>query len=480
VPGSTLRIAERAGLAVLCIGALVGFLAFPVYPNYDSMYSLLWAREILAGELPGFDDYRAPTEHPLWLAVSLVVEPLGDASDRVLVALCVACFVACVAALYRLGRSVFSPLVGLIAAVLLLTRLDFPYLAARGYVDIAYLAILLWGAVAEVERPRRGGIVWVAIALCGLLRPEAWVLAGLYAAYLGWNASWARRARLAAYAAVAPVIWAVTDLVVTGDPMYSLNYTTASARELGRRQEPWELPGVTLRYLELLTKWPVLAAGFAGVALALWLARARTLVPLALLVVGVATFLAVSLRGFSVIYRYLMPAALVLMLFAAFALAGSRWLPEGSRLRKAWGAGAIVLCVLAAGFSATHFSTDYIRGELRTRESVRSQLETLLADPRVQAGRACGPVSLPNHKLVPDVRWLLHAGDDEVVGRTIRPDSGRGDRGVAIYLSGSLRFMRHPAYGPFDQVRDSPLIQVPGPRMVRVARTRNFAAYVSC
>ncbi|MCW3024357.1 MAG: hypothetical protein JWR30_3679, partial [Conexibacter sp.] len=29
-------------------------------------------------------------------------------------------------------------------------------------------------------RPRRGGIVWVLLACAGLLRPEAWLLIGLY------------------------------------------------------------------------------------------------------------------------------------------------------------------------------------------------------------------------------------------------------------------------------------------------------------
>jgi hypothetical protein len=237
---------------------------------------------------------------------------------------------------------------------------------------------------------------------------------------------------------------------------------------------------VTVHYLELLTKWPVLVAGTVGVGLAWWLARRTAAVPLVLLAVGVGTFLLVSLRGFSVIYRYLMPAALVLMLFAAFALVGSRWLPEGSPLRRVWGIGAIVLVVLAAGFSARNLDTAYIRGELGTRESVRAQLRVLLADPQVQAGRRCGPVSLPNHKLVPDVRWVLDAGSSQVVGRTTRPDGGIRDRGVAIYLSGTNRFLKHPAYGPYEQDEDSPLIQVPGPDSERVARTKNFAAYVTC
>jgi len=467
-------------LGALSAAALAGFLIFPVYANYDSMYHLAWAREILGGSLPGFDDTRAPTEHPLWLALCVVLAPMGGVADRVLVAICIGCFVATVAGLYSLGKAVFSPLVGAIAAVLLLTRLDFAFLAARGYVDVAYLALLIWAAVLEVRRPRRGGAVWVLLALAGLLRPEGWVLAALYAVYLGRRTDWARRARCAAYAAVGPGIWAAVDLAVTGDPMYSLNYTTESAATLGRRKDLIELPGTMLHYLDLLTKWPVLLAGTVGVGLAAWLARDRLLVPLTLLTVGLGTFLGSSLRGFSVIYRYLMPAALIVMLFAAFALAAPRWLPGGSALRRPLSVAAVLLALAAGGFSATNFSTRSITNELALRGSVREQLASLLAQPAVRDARSCGPVSLPNHKLVPDVRWVLDSDAQEVLPRTTRPEGGRDDDGVAIFIFGAFKFLKHQAYGPFDQEEDSPLIQVPAAGAVRVASTRNFAAYVRC
>ena len=50
----------------------------------------------------------------------------------------------------------------LIAAGLLCTRFDFPFLAARAYIDIPYLALIIWVAVLEFERPRRGGAVLAA------------------------------------------------------------------------------------------------------------------------------------------------------------------------------------------------------------------------------------------------------------------------------------------------------------------------------
>ena len=72
----------RAAFAVLCIGAIVGYLVYPTYPNYDSAYSLLWGRELVDGVLPSFDAYRAPTEHPLAVAAGAVLSLLGHAAPR--------------------------------------------------------------------------------------------------------------------------------------------------------------------------------------------------------------------------------------------------------------------------------------------------------------------------------------------------------------------------------------------------------------
>jgi hypothetical protein len=187
------RAWARSGFALLCVGAAIGYLVYPTYPNYDSAYSLIWGRELLDGALPSFDAYRAPTEHPLAVAFAAVLAPLGDAAPRVWLAATVLAFCLLVAGVYRLGRAAFGPWVGLVAALLVLSRLDYPFLAARGYVDVAYLAMVAWAAALETERPRRGGAVWVLLTLAGLLRPEAWILAGAYWLWCAWPAFQARR-----------------------------------------------------------------------------------------------------------------------------------------------------------------------------------------------------------------------------------------------------------------------------------------------
>src|SRR6185503_7311463 len=110
------------GLGALAVAALIGTLVYPTYPNYDSYYSLLWAREIVHTTLPNFEGFRMPTEHPLAILGGLVLQPFGHGADRVWIALIFGSFLALVAAVYRLGRVAFTPLVGVVAAVLLLTR----------------------------------------------------------------------------------------------------------------------------------------------------------------------------------------------------------------------------------------------------------------------------------------------------------------------------------------------------------------------
>lgn len=134
--------------------------------------------------------------------------------------------------------------------------------------------------------------------------------------------------------------------------------------------------------------------------------------------------------------------------------------------------------VIAGGavYTLTNFSPAYIERELALRESVRADLTRVLEAPAVRAARACGPIAVPNDKLVPDVRWLADAGVDGVAARTQRTPV----RGVVILVTGGTRFLKHPAYGPFDQSEDSPRIQVPPAGFTRAVVGRRFTAYVRC
>jgi hypothetical protein len=466
-------------LAALALGTLVGFLIYPTYPNYDSYYSLLWGRELMHGVKPSFDGYRTPTEHPLAVAFGALLSLMGDPADRVMVGATLASFVVLAAGLYRLARASFGTLVGLAAAGLLCTRFDFPFLAARGYIDIPYLAFVMWAAALEAERPRRGTAVFVLLACAGLMRPEAWLLSGLYFLWCFLPASWPQRIRYAVLTGAPPVIWTALDWWATGDPKFSLTHTSGLAEELGRTSGGLaDVPSTTVKFLKNLDKVPVFYAGILGVVIAVVLTPRRARMPLALLVIGLGTFVLVGLAGLSVIDRYLLVPSLVVMVFAGVALAGWTMLRPG-RARTAWAVGSVALVVYGVAFTATRVNLSTFTNELTFRGDSHASLRALLDDPKVRAALRCGPVSTPNHKLIPDTRWLLHASAGKVIARSDPRERSRIGRGVAIYAVNRLSLLRS-GFTVGDESAEDTFNSVPMQGFTRLAFTPYYSAYVRC
>lgn len=476
-PGSALPW-PRILLAVLALGTLVGFFVFPTYPNYDSLYSLIWGREILHGHTPSFEVYRGPTEHPLAIAFGALLSPLGTGADRVMVGATLVSFVALVAGLYRVAAAAFTPLVGIVAGALLITRFDFPFLAARGYIDIPYLAFVMWAAALEAERPRRGGAVFVLLTLAALMRPEAWLLIALYWLWYVWprTTPWRTRINAALICAIGPVIWASVDLAVTGDPLYSLHSTNTLAEELGRAKGVSAVPHATWAFLVSLDKLPVLLAALAGLALALYLVPLRLGMPVILLVVGLGTFGLVALAGLSIVNRYLLVPSLVVMVFAAFLLSGWTVLEPGSLARRLWMGSAALVVVVGVAYTVGRLNLSHFRSELEFRGAYRTALRHVLADAKVRGALRCGPVSAPNHKLIPDVRWVADLPESAVVARSDRSQRRRARHGVALYVSGRYAMFRQA----FVTSDDDPLTEVPRPGFDRIATSRYYGAYVRC
>jgi hypothetical protein len=469
----------KIAFALLCVGFLVGFFVFPTYPVYDSYYSILWGRDLLHGDQLVFDGFRYPTQHPLAIAAGAAVSLVGEWGDRLWVALILTSFLTLIAGVYRLGRIAATPLVGAIAAALLMTRFDYPFLAARGYIDIPYMALVVWAATLEARHPRRGVPVLVLLALAGMLRPEAWFLAAMYWVWVAWKASWRERILFAALAAAGPLTWAAVDYLVTGNPLFSLQYTSGSAEDLGRQRSLSELPSAIPTFFQNLVKFPVLIAAGAGIVLGLVISPRRMLMPLLLLLSGLATFVAIGVAGASVIERYLAVAALALMVFAAVAIGGWTMLLPG-KLRTAWMIGAGVLVVFGVVFTATRLNFARFENELRFRGQAHHDLSEVLNDPRVKEGLKCGPLTGPNHKIVPDARWIADLRDGQVRARAESYRSDRDvplpDKGVAIVVTSRFAIFKHAWTDTADDAR----IQVPPPGWERVKTTRFYAAYVRC
>ena len=462
-------------LAGLTIGALVGFFVYPTFPNYDSYYSLLWGREVLDGQAPYFEGFRVPTEHPLAIAAGALLSLLGEGADRVWVGMTLATYLWLVWGIYRLGRVAFTPLIGAIAALLLLTRFDFAFLAARGYIDVPYMALVVWAAVMETTQPKRGWPVFLLLGAAGLLRPEAWILAGLYFLWMSAGATWGERARYVAMAAVAPLIWAAVDFAVTGDPLFSLHYTSSSAEDLGRQRTLGEIPSALPEFFSSLVKLPVLLTALFGIAVAVWAAPRRAVMPLVLLASGIGTFVLIGIAGLSVIERYLIVAALALLVFAAVGVGGFTLLRPG-RLRTAWMTVSAVLVIAGAVFTATRVDLTKLTNELQFRGDAHASLVSVLNEPAVKRGLRCGPLTAPNHKLVPDSRWILDLPRDRVLARADPDLPKRASRGVALYVTSRFAIFRHAFTNPVDPTE----IQVPPDGWRRIATSDYVAAYARC
>ena len=469
----------------LCVATLVGFLLFPTYPNYDSYYSLLWGAEVLDLERPFFEGFRVPTEHPLAIAVGALLSLFGEGGDRLWIALCLASFLALLWGVFKLGEEAFTTVVGGAAAVLLFTRFDFAFLAARGYLDIPYMALVVWAMVLEARRPRRGESVLVLLALAGMLRPEAWFMAAAYWLWVAWRTDWPRRIRLAVLAALGPAAWLITDWVVTGNPLFSLQYTSGLAEDLGRSRSLSELPSTLPKFFSELIKLPVLVAAVIGAAIALYFTPRRAAAPAVLFAAGLGTFVLIGAAGASIIERYLVLSAMALLVFAGVALGGWSMLRPG-RLRTAWAAAAALAVLAGVTVTAINLNLTRFQKELAFRGDAHAALQDLLRHPEVQAGLRCGKLTFPNHKQVPEARWILDADWDEVLARADtgqgdrpRPDKGLGskvDRGVQVYNLTRQGLVTQS----FSSESDPASIQVPPRGWKRVATTGFYAAYVRC
>ena len=487
---------------MLCVGAIVGYFAFPTYPTYDSFYALLWGRDLLHLHLPDFRVYRGPTEHPLAIAFGMLCSIFGQGGARLMVLGSIASFVAVVVGVYRLGRLCFGPVVGLVAALLVLSRFFVENLAAQGYLDISYVALIVWALVLEVERPKRGTVVFLTLAAAGLLRPDAWVLSGVYWLWCAWpsragsevtrggrqtGTTNRMRLRYLALAAIAPVMWVLVDGIVTGNPLYSLSSTAGLAQELERTQGFSSVLASVWTYGVRIDKLPVVLGGLIGVPLAVWLAPRRVLVPLCALVLLVLVYVAEGAVGASVIDRYLMGAAIVLLLFCAVTVGGWTMLEPGSKLRRVWMVGAAAL-VLYGGYTvATTLSLSSLRTTLAYHEDFHEGLVAALDSSTVKTQlRRCPLLSLPNNKLIPDARWILDSvGQHDIVARSqARADVGKGShtledrilRGsVAVYPLGSAVF-----FEAIVDVGDDPRDQIPLAGFRRVYTSRYYAVYANC
>ena len=413
-------LAIAAGAVLLRVAGGVGF------ANYDTLYALAWGGQLSRGATPAYDVPIAPTPHPLVELLGAVLSPLGPrAVDEVTVALGFLALSACGWVVYELGAAWFGRAAGALAALVLLTRVPVLSYGVRAYVDIPYLLLVLGALLIEsrrraIEDRPAGAPVLALLALAGLLRPEAWAFSGLYWLYLmSWTppfvrarargserpptsfGEWPLRTRrqlagITLLALAAPLVWLLSDLAITGDPLWSLTNTRHTAATLHRITGIANVPEYIPRRIGEILRPPVLAgAALGGVLSLIWLRR-RALLGAAAGVLAVVVFAAFATIGLPINTRYAFLAAAILCLFCGAGAFGWTRLDRRDPRRRWWMAGgALVLIALLAYAPSQYRSAHRELDKLARQQSIQDDLLALVEDGAITL--RCGPVGVPNH-----------------------------------------------------------------------------------
>jgi hypothetical protein len=411
-----LRRMLPATVTIVGIAVLLRAVYDPWYLNYDARYALLWARDAWHGFLPDFKADFAPTPHPLSTLVSSLGLPFGHGGDALVVWIVLLSFGALVWLTFRLGEVLFGRWVGVAAAVVVLTRpvLDRDVLLA--YQDVPFAALIVGAVLLEARQRRRGVPVLVLLGLAGLLRPEAWLLAGLYWFWMWPVSTPRRRVLLAGIVAVAPLLWALVDLIVTGDPLHSLHGTAALAEEVDRRRRVDQVPYWTLKYFGFTLREPLVVGIPIGLAFAWRWKRREAALPVAVAAAMTLVFAVGPIFGLPLIARYIRTPAVLLSLFFGLALFGWMSLERG-RERTGWMVAALVTLGVFVAFLPTNVSMlDGLRLRSTREGGFYHDLRRVGEAPRVRSAFArCGPLSTSDHRPIPYIRWWLD-GDPGSVG----------------------------------------------------------------
>ena len=428
-------------------GALL--LVFPVgFPNYDTIYALVWGRELAHGESPDYGAALPPTPHPLADLLGLVTTPIGDGAITVTMIVAYVSLALCGYLVYRLGAIWFDRWIGAVAAAIVLTRAPFLSNGLRAYIDLPFIALCLGALIIEAKRPKAGWPVLTLLALAGLLRPEAWGFSIAYLIYLSLDPERLRRsegerapleradtqnagrirpafvrargalspppATLVVLAFAAPILWIAFDTLTTGEPLYSLTGTQETVETLDRRTGPVDLVLYGPRALGEVLQWPGMVGALGGVVLGFAFLRRRSTLGIAAALLSLLAFAFLGAAGLAIIARYTMLAAAILSIFVAVALLGWRLLATGDPARRPWQVFAALVALMFVLWLPNQWDLD---SRVDTDLTNQAQVEGDLTD-LVDAGAfepLCGRVAVPNHRAVPRLAFGLDVEPTQIV-----------------------------------------------------------------
>jgi hypothetical protein len=490
--GAPVNSGPRAALVPaiwVAVVAVLLLLIFPLgFPNYDTIYSLLWGREMADGMSPDRGAALPPTPHPLAELFGLVTSPLGEGSVDLTMVVAYVSLGLVGYLVYRLGSLWFDRPIGAVAAAIVLTRAPFLSNGLRAYIDIPYIALVLGALVLETRRPRAGWPVLALLALAGLLRPEAWLFSFAYLAYLAITVERDREGRprlrlrherergeligLAALACAAPAGWAAFDWITASSPTYSFTGTRETVETLQRETGPADLVLYGPRRLGEVLQWPGMVGAAGGVVLGLGLLRRRAEIGVAAAVLALGAFAILAIAGLAIIPRYTMLAAAVLAVFAALGLLGWRLLEPGHRWRRPWQAFAAVVALIFAIWGPNQYDLlATVDEDLTNQSRIESDLDDLAGSGAFEP--LCLPISVPNHRAVPRLAFDLEVRPSRIVSTSEQRQPRRG-----YFLDPASEFVIHNfILDPNDPARlETP---VP-PGFGEVAANRSWVLFRRC
>jgi hypothetical protein len=483
-------------------------LVFPVgFPNYDTIYALVWGRELAHGQGPDYGAALPPTPHPLADLLGLVATPIGDGAITVTMIVAYASLALCGYLVYRLGTIWFDRWIGAVAAAIVLTRAPFLSNGLRAYVDLPYIALCLGALTIEAKRPRAGWPVFALLALAGLLRPEAWLFSIVYLVYLAidrergggtvkaekesleradtQSAGLIRpalvRARdsfsappptLILLALAGPILWALFDAITTGDLLYSWTGTKETVETLERQTGPVDLVLYGPRRLGEVLQWPGMIGALGGVVLGLAFLRRRSTLGVAAAALALAAFAILACGGLAILPRYTMLAAAILAIFVGVALLGWRLLEPGHPWRRRWQFFAGLVALMFAIWLPNQWDLDSrVDTDLTNQAGIERDLSDL-----VDAGAfepLCGKVAVPNHRAVPRLAFGLDVEPTQIVSASEETVPKRG-----YFVAPASPFVNHNfILDPNDPTDLS--LPVPG-GFREVARNESWRVYRRC
>ncbi len=442
--------------------------------GYDAAYALVWGNEIVHERMPEFGTATAPTPHPLANLFGAVLSLLGESALDAFVLVHFVALATLGYASFVLGRRLFSVPVGLLFAMILLTRATLVHETAIALVDVPFLALVVAAAAVEVGEPDRPTLVMALLALSGLLRPEGWLVAAAYTLYRWPRHDSRGRLGLVAGAAAAPLLWAGFDLVATGDPIHSLHSTRELADRLNRPRGFETALEAAPRYLRSLLGGRIIWLGLAGSVLALIFLYERALLPCALAGLGLSAFLALGAVGLPILTRYLLIPALMLALFAAVAVLGWAILRQRGMAQRVWTVlGVLLAVVLGAGVPGDVRAIEDRFELLDRRAALQDRLRDLAASTATKtATRRCGRVYVPNSRPVPLITYVADLPAATVVVGRPSP----GERAALLEAN-------TPEVAGFFSLDDRELraaVRPPPARFRRVVGNDTWTLYASC